>query len=213
MKTSLLICLFIVLPAVAMASVPRAGTCGGCHSENFRSWDDSAHSESILNDKFRAALKHYLHSDKSKGGTYCFGCHAPSIVISGKEFEATRKVLKGQPLRGGVTCVACHGVESIKKGEVRYETAEIPSYHRVKDLKNIDRKTLCTTCHNEIAEQAEIEAPQQGLLKGVALKLGLIVDDGATTKTDHSFSGLLPADKERKCPGLKDYAVTKVEGH
>lgn len=202
----LFICLIIALSTVSMAQIPRAGTCGGCHGENFRSWQNSAHAGSISSARFRVALKRYLlNEDRGEGG-FCFRCHAPAIVISGEEFEATKRILKGKGLKEGVTCVVCHSVESIKSGEAVYATGNIPSYHRVKDLKNIDREALCATCHNAGFKRDEAGVKKKGYLKGMALKLGLFVDKDSTRATDHQFFGTVPESSEDKlCPGLEGH--------
>jgi len=204
MKLSLLfISLIIAFPTAGIAGGLRAGTCGACHVGNYNSWQNSAHSRSILSDDFRSALKtHLLVEGKDEGG-FCFGCHAPTINIVGNEFQATRKILKGKPLKAGVTCIVCHGVESIKKGKAVYDTANISSYHIVKDLKNIDKESLCSMCHNSAPKLVKAEIPKQGFLKKISIKAGLIIGRKSTVKTDHKFSeSFADTGEDKTCPGL-----------
>ena len=73
-----------------------------------------------------------------------------------------------------------------------------------KDLKNIDRETLCATCHNAVFKRDEDEVKKKGYLKEMALKLGLIVNKDSTMAADHQFFGTIPdIGKDRLCPGLE----------
>ena len=204
MKFSLLlISLLFIFPAAGTAKTLRAGTCGACHVENYDSWQDSAHSRSILSDDFRKALKNYLLVEGKKEALFCFNCHAPTINISGNEFQATRNILKGKPVKTGVTCIVCHGVESIRKGITIYDTANISSYHIVNDLKNIDKESLCSTCHSSELKFVKVETEEEGFLKNIAVKAGLFRDKKSKIKTDHKFlNTFADAGEENKCPGL-----------
>lgn len=204
MKLSLLfISLLIVFPATGIGKTLRAGTCGACHIETYDSWKDSAHSRSIFSDDFRSALKNHLSVEGKDEGRFCFDCHAPTINIAGNEFQATKKILKGKPVKTGVTCIVCHGVESIKKGKAVYDTANISSYHIVNDLKNIDKESLCSTCHSLEPKFDKMETKEEGFLKKIAVKVGLVRDKKSKIKTDHKFlKTFADSGEENKCPGL-----------
>jgi len=204
MKLSLLIIsLILAFPAAGIAKVLRAGTCGACHVENYHSWQNSAHSRSIQSKNFQKALKIHLIAEGKDEGGFCFACHAPTINLSGSEFQATRKILKGKPVRDGVTCIVCHGVESIKRGKAVYDTANISSYHIVKDLKNIDKESLCSTCHSSKPKFVKAEITEEGFLKKIFIKAGLIIGRKSKVKTDHKFSESFAETGEvSTCPGL-----------
>ncbi len=116
--------LFLSYTAAGAAVLPRAGTCGGCHVENFNGWQSSAHAFSVSSTEFRSAFKAYLKREDTDDGGFCFRCHAPAILISGGVFEATKRVLKGRSPGAGVTCIVCHSVESVKDGRAVRDPGE-----------------------------------------------------------------------------------------
>ena len=195
--------LVILLSGGAQAGLPRAGTCGGCHVENFRDWRSSAHSRAVSGERFRKALKEYLLRHDTDEGGFCFRCHAPGVLITGGVFEATEDIVRGRPHVEGVGCAVCHSVETVKDGVAVYDPGESRGYHGVKDLRSIDKEGLCNTCHSSYrAVEREEAAEKKGLLAGVFSWLGRMVGVGASNKIDHTFSGTIVPEDE-SCPGMK----------
>lgn len=185
------------------AALPKAGACGSCHVENFREWESSAHSRSILSQEFRDALKKYLLKEGTDEGGFCFRCHAPELVISGDIFEATKMALKGKTPNGGVTCVVCHSVESVRDGKLIYDTADFSSYHRVKDLMSLDRAGLCTACHSVYRKNNAAMEGNRGFLMRHVSKIANLFAGKRGRKSNHSFSDATVAEKKGQgCPGI-----------
>lgn len=186
----ILLVMFLTFSVARAEVLPRAGTCGGCHTESFEGWGASAHARSTSSKAFRRGLKTYLLEEGTDSGAYCFRCHAPGVFISGGVFEFTRAVLKEDVPGGGVTCVVCHSVEAVKDGGVVYDLGESPGYHRVKDLRSIERKELCTTCHSVYKEESKTESAE------------------ASETSDHTFPGVIVAyEEDGVCPGMKGGTV------
>lgn len=186
----LLLCLvlFVMSLSAHARGLPRAESCGSCHVYNFDTWEKSAHANSINSKNFRSCLNNYLEKEKTGNGTYCFECHAPGEVISGNTFAVTNDILKGKKHRDGITCVACHSVESIENGKAVYDPGDIHGYHRVKDLKSINREALCSTCHNSYqSTQAAKEKTEPDFMQEIYMSLGGLVSTRHKTKTDHTF--------------------------
>ena len=191
----------------------RAGTCGGCHVESFDGWSSSVHAESISSERFRSCLSGYLSKENTDSGGYCFRCHAPAVLISGKVFEATEAMVKGVSADEGVSCIVCHSVESVKEGRAVYEPGTSSGYHMVKDLTRLDRARLCTTCHGSYKRldpaQSSVEA-DEGFWNGIFSGLGRAVGTETLKKIDHSFSGATVAtDKHWACPDMPDLPDVK----
>lgn len=198
------IILLLALPLYAAAGTPRAGTCGGCHVENFSDWSSSAHSRSVSTERFRSALSDYLLKEGTDNGGYCFRCHAPAILISGGGFKATKRLMRGRGSSEGVTCIVCHSVESIKDGRAVYDPGGVPGYHRVKDLRSLDKESLCTTCHRSYKPESAGADITEGRIKGLASKFGRMVSTKNITHSDHKFSGATVMSAEDGfCPGIE----------
>lgn len=201
----MLVCI-ILLAALSSAraeTLPRAGGCGGCHTQSYEGYLSSAHARSISTEAFRTGLKRYLLKEGTDSGGYCFRCHAPGVFISGGVFEFTKTVLKGRPGGEGVTCVACHSVEAVKDGKAVFDPGESPGYHRVKDLRYIDKEELCTICHSSykkaIAEP--VKAEKKGLLGRAASRFGQVLGTKTYKEIDHTFSDTIVTGEEHgRCP-------------
>ncbi len=181
----------------------RAGTCGGCHVENFNVWQASPHARSISSAEFRGAFKAYLKRADTDDGGLCFRCHAPAILISGGVFEATKRVLRGRTPGEGVTCIACHSVESVKEGRAVRDPGESRNYHRVRDLRSIDRERFCTTCHSSYEEQSAGEVKKTGLRTSLVSSFNRVVGTETAPTVDHGFPGAIVLSKEGgSCPGM-----------
>ncbi|MBI3398839.1 MAG: hypothetical protein HY026_06380 [Deltaproteobacteria bacterium] len=196
--------ILITLSSAGAAVLPRAGACGSCHVDNFREWESSAHSRSILGERFRKALKEHLLRDGTDEGSFCFRCHAPELIISGDVFEATKMALNGKAPAEGVTCVACHSVESVKGGKPVYDPGDFPGYHRVKDLRSLDRAGLCTTCHSVYKQKNIVREEKSGFLMRNVSWVTELFHARRSKKSDHGFSDTIIVEKEGEgCPGVK----------
>ncbi len=195
--------LLVTLSTAQAAGLPRAGTCGACHTANFDGWSSSAHARSTSNDRFRSALKRYLVEQDTDDGGFCFRCHAPIILISGGSFKATRELLMGRTPRNSVTCVVCHSVESIKDGKAIYDPGDSRAYHRVRDLRSIKRERLCRTCHSVYKPALRVEADhEQDRPSGFISRLRRSAGGGTPEKIDHGFPGVVvTATEDGSCPG------------
>lgn len=194
MKTILASLLLLFTLSVAQAAqLPRAGTCGSCHVENFNDWHASDHAQSIASERFRKNLRRYLLREDTENGEFCFRCHAPAVLITGDVFAATKMVLRGNHSMEGVTCVVCHSVESIKEGKALYAAGNVPAYHRVKDLQSIDRAALCTTCHGAYTPDMDspVNVEEKGFLTELVSGLKQLVSGKTIETTDHGFPGFI----------------------
>lgn len=198
-----MIMLIMLSPSWA-AALPRAGYCGGCHIDNFREWKSSAHARSIMGEGFKKALKEHLLREGTDEGGFCFRCHAPELIISGDIFEATKRALKGNAPGEGVTCIVCHTVESIKEGKLIYDIGDFPAYHRVKDLRSLDRTGLCTTCHGFYKQKDTVKEEKSGFFMRHVSRVADLFHARRYKKSDHTFSDSIIVEKEGKgCPGIK----------
>jgi hypothetical protein len=193
--------LLAALSTAAAAGLPRAGTCGACHTSNFDGWSPSAHARSTSSDEFRIALKRYLADHDTDDGGFCFRCHAPTILISGGSFKATRELLMGRSSRDSVTCVACHSIESIKDGRAIYDPGDSRAYHRVRDLRSIKTEQLCRTCHSAYKPGPRAEADREQA-RPAGFISRLLGSADSSKKIDHGFPGVVVTSTEDgSCPG------------
>lgn len=196
------------IPSWSEAKLLRAGTCGGCHVKNFNGWHASGHAKSVSGKEFKRSLERHLLKEERDDGSFCFRCHAPVILMTGEAFKATKEILRGKASREGVTCVVCHSVESVKGGIAIYAPGDISAYHKVKNLKFIDREALCTTCHgsyNFDTNDEPSEAGKKGFFTSITLKFEKLIGKGSKKETDHRFKGTVSEhDETGGCPGLTD---------
>ncbi len=58
--------------------------CGGCHTEIYKQWKGSMHSNAWTDPIYRAALDHISKGSGGSVDNLCMGCHTPIGVVTGE---------------------------------------------------------------------------------------------------------------------------------
>lgn len=82
--------------------------CGGCHTEIYKQWKGSMHSNAWTDPIYRAALNHVSKKTGGKVDELCMGCHTPVGVVTGEANPAG--VGMSDIANRGVQCDVCHNI-------------------------------------------------------------------------------------------------------
>lgn len=85
--------------------------CRSCHSDIFKLWNKSLHSNSFSDPTFLTSYMSLLLDGGKEAGRLCLRCHAPVANLY-DDFD-----LKSQKATEGVTCWYCHSISSVNQGE------------------------------------------------------------------------------------------------
>ncbi len=133
----------------------RSETCGQCHAEIFKAWQDSAHARSFSDSIFQAALEKASDDRGLPARRLCLTCHAPAALVNG-DFGVDQAVT-----REGIGCDFCHSVKSVdmerrpnpfdvelggvKRGPFAYLSS--PAHETALSTLHRDSPLLCAACH------------------------------------------------------------------
>lgn len=93
---------------VTSAMFDEPEVCGGCHTEIFKQWKGSMHSNSWTDPVYRAALKHADEGTDGKVTKLCIGCHTPVGLVTGEATPEGKGMSKAA--NSGVYCDVCHNI-------------------------------------------------------------------------------------------------------
>lgn len=158
--------------------------CAACHGDIHRSWADSVHRFSSMNNPVYAFsflnTKNYLEQRDGDAGAirFCAGCHDPVLLFSGTLLTADPE---SAAANAGITCIGCHAISDIEsprgngdyviRRPVHYPFATStqpllqwvnhqliranPGLHKTTFLKPLHRQPeFCGTCHKVHIPQA-----------------------------------------------------------
>jgi hypothetical protein len=124
-----------------------ASFCGGCHKQEYQTWQQSAHARAAIDPmvRFGAGLE-----AKEHGGQYsrfCAGCHDPASVRLGDASLQSGR---------GVTCIGCHDVERLIRAGGNADL-EAPAHQwmagyrtgAVQALATLRKPEFCGGCHQQ----------------------------------------------------------------
>lgn len=88
--------------------------CGGCHTDIFKQWNGSMHSQAFTDPVFQALWK--LGAKETKGFTdkLCGGCHAAAGVVANDLVFKDDKFFTSDIAQNGVHCDLCHTVKETR---------------------------------------------------------------------------------------------------
>jgi len=82
--------------------------CGGCHTEIYKQWKGSMHSNAWTDPIYRAALNHISKGSGGAVDNLCMGCHTPIGVVTGEANPAGKNM--SEIADRGVQCEVCHNI-------------------------------------------------------------------------------------------------------
>ena len=86
--------------------------CGGCHTEIYKQWNGSMHSQAWKDPIYRAALNVASKNTKGKVDKLCMGCHTPIGVLTGEASPLGKGM--SEVAEKGVSCEVCHNISDTK---------------------------------------------------------------------------------------------------
>jgi cytochrome c554/c'-like protein len=86
--------------------------CGGCHTEIYKQWNGSMHSNAWTDPVYRAVLNLASRATQGKVDNLCMGCHTPIGVTTGEANPAGEGM--SAIAERGVQCDFCHNVSSAR---------------------------------------------------------------------------------------------------
>jgi hypothetical protein len=141
--------------------------CAGCHTDIFKQWNGSMHSQAFVDPVFQALWK--LGAKETKGFTdkLCGGCHAAAGVVSNDLVFKDNEFFTSAIAKRGVHCDLCHTVKEtrfpetptrepqnasiiVDPGNVKrgpYKDSESP-FHETAYSELHTKSEFCANCHN-----------------------------------------------------------------
>ncbi len=179
--------------------------CGQCHPKEYRQWQTSKHSQSLLNDKFQDLFRSATKDIGTRAKQICLICHAPAAVYNNDlSFTDSRN---SRP----VNCEICHSITGIDKsgnlifasGELMdsNNTADMGEGHRVVKNSNFSSSDSCKPCHTHKSNEHKYLYCSQDIgydkWKEITGRLDTCQDchmKDSFGEIDHSFPGNSDAD-------------------
>lgn len=96
---------------------PSSQTCGGCHVEIKKNWDQSLHRFSAVDPWYSKVKEQLAFEEGELAVRQCAGCHAPVALLTGEVGLYSRESPSSQE---GVSCVVCHTLDAVKGGNAEY---------------------------------------------------------------------------------------------
>jgi len=116
-------------------AVPASADCGGCHVDQYREWQGSAHNLSYTDPLYRDATDDY--EEKS-----CLTCHVPASIRR-DELEA-----RTWSRHEGISCTSCHLDQKTMYGP--HDGSALVYPHPIQaDTAFYRSSSLCGVCHEE----------------------------------------------------------------
>jgi hypothetical protein len=142
------------VPAIPDGELTPSYTCGYCHRDIYRTWQESAHARSLENPVFMDTYRQLEAHEGAGLARICLECHAPLVQVSGDTG------LERQLTWEGVSCDFCHSmtsvdmsglvprvklnVSAVKYGPIRGASS---MGHEVAYSELHDRSLVCAPCH------------------------------------------------------------------
>lgn len=132
--------------------------CAACHTEIFRQWEGSMHSQAASDVIFRRFYEMVVEEAGPAAVEFCMKCHSPVGVYRKQVPPVTGENLDEVAMRG-VFCDFCHTVTPTGIGNAAFETGysttkkgpfddAVSPAHETKTDDRYRRSEFCGMCHN-----------------------------------------------------------------
>lgn len=103
-----------------------ASACARCHAREVAEWESSAHHHAGSGDPWYGATLAAVEAQKGPvAASFCAGCHAPGLLLTGELSQAADRKLTTTQLEStraeakalsaaGVSCLSCHGISAVR---------------------------------------------------------------------------------------------------
>ena len=164
-----------------------AQTCGACHQELYKEWQQTVHSQAWIDPQYQAEI------GKSGNRWLCLNCHTPLLVqqdfwpVGLVDDDVERPLLRKNSSYDatfrdeGITCAACHVDNGAIVGPGLTDSV---APHPVKVDPEFGSGDLCRRCHD-----AQATYPGKNFIctfeTGLEYDAGTYADDGENCTTCH----------------------------
>jgi hypothetical protein len=90
-------------------------TCGRCHQEIYRQWNESAHHFSSFNNQwYRKSIEYMQDVVGTRPSKWCAGCHDHAVFFNGRFDRPIKEQIDTPEAQAGLACTSCHSITHVR---------------------------------------------------------------------------------------------------